>query len=60
MDNLVDLPMGFCMSLAQNEQSLNKFSEMTDTEKAAVIERARRAASKAEMNAIVASITDSF
>lgn len=51
-----DLPIGFAMGLAQNTPALERFSQMNDTERAAEIEKAKKASSKNEMRSIVDDI----
>lgn len=52
----MELPLGFGMALAQNEQAMKKFEEMTREQKTAVINSARRVNSKNEMNNLVDGI----
>ena len=44
-----NIPLGLGFSLAMNNQAMQTFSNMTDTEKKQVIEAARGVQSKAEM-----------
>lgn len=50
------LPIGLGFGLAMNEDAMNHFSTMTDTEKKQVIEAARNVASKQEMQDLVQDI----
>lgn len=50
------LPLGLSMALAQDRGALERFSALTDTEQADVVQRARSVRSKAEMQALVISI----
>lgn len=50
-----ELPIGFSMELAKHLDALNRFSSLSDSEKKAVIERARQITSKQEMRNFVAS-----
>lgn len=51
-----EVPVGFGMALAQNEEAMNTFAMMTGEEKQAVWSRARGARTKAEMQRIVSDI----
>lgn len=51
-----DLPIGFGLSLAANEKSMEVFSNMTDEEKTAVVEKSRQMQSRAEMEQFVNSL----
>lgn len=51
-----DLPTGFLMVLAQNEKSMLRFSELDHAARQQVINRARQAASREEMQALVDSL----
>ncbi len=51
-----NIPLGLGFSLAMNNQAMQTFSNMTDTEKKQVIEAARGVQSKAEMQNLVDSI----
>ena len=53
-----ELPLGFGMSLAQNESAMKQFESLSDSEKQAVIQKAHHVASKAEMSALVNSLID--
>ena len=54
-----EVPVGFGMALAQNEDAMNAFAMMTKEQKQAVWEQARQARTKAEMRQIVNGITTS-
>mgnify|MGYP003474894531 CR=1 FL=1 len=51
-----DLPIGFGLSLAANTKSMEGFSNMTDEEKTAVVEKSRQMQSRAEMEQFVNSL----
>ena len=51
-----DLPIGFGLSLAANAKSMEVFSNMTDEEKTAVVEKSRQMQSRAEMEQFVNSL----
>lgn len=54
----MDLPMGFGMALAQNEQAMKKFEALTEEEKQAVVQKTHTVSSKREMQSLVKSLTD--
>lgn len=51
-----EMPMGLGFGLAQNEEAMEHFSNLTDTEKKQVIEAARTVQSKTEMNSLIQDI----
>ena len=51
-----DLPIGFAMALAQNGPAMTAFSAMDQMMRAEIVERARRARSRADMRDIVDSL----
>ena len=51
-----DLPLGFGMTLAENEAALNAFNGLTAQQKQAVIDKARGAQTAKEIHALVASL----
>ena len=56
MDNYNSLPIGFGMALAMNPPAFNAYSNLTEEEKDALIERAHHAGSEEEMHDIVAKL----
>lgn len=54
--NFAEVPIGFGLALAQNEEAMNTFAMMTKEEKQAIWNKARHARSEQEMNQIVAGI----
>ena len=54
--NFAEVPIGFGMALAQNEEAMNAFAMMTKEEKQAIWNRARNARSEQEMQQIVSNI----
>lgn len=56
--NSIDLPLGFGMALAQNESAMKNFEKLTESEKAAVIEKTHSLKSKSEMQNLVSSLTN--
>ena len=51
-----DMPIGFGLSLAANQRSMEAFSAMSDAEKAAAVEKSRGMNSRAEMERFVNSL----
>lgn len=52
------IPIGFGLALAANESAMARYTAMTQQQKQAVIDRARRARSREEMHQIVSSIAN--
>ena len=50
------LPIGFGMALAMNPPAFNAYSNLTEEEKDALIQRAHHASSQEEMHEIVAKL----
>ena len=48
-----DLPIGFGLSLAANAKSMDVFSNMSDAEKTAVVEKSRQMQTRADMENFV-------
>lgn len=57
--DFAEVPIGFGMALAQNEEAMNKFAMMTKEEKQAIWNQAHHARSEFEMHRIVADIVNS-
>ena len=55
MDSL-ELPLGFGMALARNEQAMQVFEAMTDAQKRAVLEQAHAVTSRMEMQQLVSGL----
>lgn len=55
-----DLPLGFGLTLAENEAALNAFNGLTAQEKQAVIDKARGAQTAKEIHALVASLQGKY
>ena len=51
-----NMPIGFGLSLAANARSMEAFSNMSDAEKTAVVEKSRQMQRKAEMEHFVNSL----
>lgn len=56
MENFQEMPLGLAFQMSMNEQAMENYARMTDEEKANVLERAKNAKSKAEMQGIVADL----
>lgn len=54
--DFAEVPIGFGMALAQNEEATNAFSMMTKEEKQLIWNKARHAHTQQEMHQIVSSI----
>lgn len=54
--NNFELPLGLGMALAQNEQAMQKFENMNDSEKRAFVEKTHSVSSKSEMRSLVNSL----
>lgn len=54
--NFTEVPIGFGMALAQNEEAMNAFAMMTKEEKQVIWNKAHSAQSEQEMHQIVNSI----
>ena len=57
MDPMRDLPMGFGMALLQNEQATRAFYALSPAQQQAILEKTHAVSSKAEMQALVSSLT---
>ena len=51
-----ELPLGFGMALAQNEQAMKNFENLSADEKQAIIDKTHEVKSKKEMNSLVNSL----
>lgn len=51
-----DMPVGLMMTLAENEQAMRRFSGLSDQERGQLVNQARHAASRDEMQALVQSL----
>lgn len=51
-----EVPVGFAMALARNEEAVNAFAMMTRDEKQAIWDKARHAHSEREMENLVSSL----
>ena len=54
--NFSEVPIGFGMALAQNEEAVNAYAMMTKEQKNAILAKAPSARSEAEMQKIVSDI----
>ena len=55
MDSL-ELPLGFGIALAQNEQAMQAFEAMPEEQKRAVIEKTHTVSSRREMQQLVSGL----
>ena len=56
--DFAEVPIGFGMALAQNEEAVNAYAMMTKEQKNAVLKKAHNARSETEMNQIVRDIIE--
>ncbi len=52
-----DMPIGFGLSLAADAKAMEAFSNMSDTEKEAVVEKSRHMQSRADMEQFVSGLS---
>ena len=50
------VPLGFGMALTMNPSAMNAYSDMTEEQKQAILDRAHKADSEAEMQQIVVGL----
>lgn len=55
-----DVPIGFGLSLAMDEQAMRRYSQMTEGERKEWLEKAGQVQSKAEMEQLVNQMGESF
>ena len=55
-----DMPIGFGLSLAANEKSMEAFAKMSDAQKEATVEKSRQMHTKADMQTFVNSLSEGF
>ena len=53
-----EVPIGFGMALAQNEEAVNAYAMMTREQKNAILARAHNARSEADMHALVEALAN--
>ncbi len=53
-----DMPIGFGLALAANARSMEAFSNMSDAEKEAVVEKSRHMKSRTAMEQLVSSLSE--
>ncbi len=51
-----NVPIGFGLALAMNEQAMEAYAKMTKEQKQSILNRAHQARSKKEIQSLVASI----
>lgn len=54
-----NMPIGFGLSLAANEKSMEAFAKMSDAEKEATVEKSRQMHTRADMKKFVNSLGES-
>ena len=54
--NNSELPLGLTFELVKHPDELNRFSQMTETERQSLVEQARNVKTREEMKALVESI----
>lgn len=54
-----DLPLGFVMALAQNENAVKQFEQLDESAKSKLIEQTHNVKSKKEMQNLVNDLTNS-
>lgn len=52
----MELPLGFGMALAQNEEAMRKFETLSEAEKQSILRQAHNVSSKREMQRLVSGI----
>lgn len=52
-----DIPVGFMMTLAENEQAMRRFATLSEQERSQVVAQASQASSRDEMQSIVRGLT---
>lgn len=55
----LELPLGFGMALAQNENAMKRFEALSENQKKAVIQKVHGVRSKREMYSLVNDLADS-
>ena len=48
-----DLPLGFGFALAQNPDAMKRFSDLPESKRSEIVQRARSVSSKAQMQSLV-------
>ena len=56
MNHREEMPLGLSFGLSMNETAMNHFAQMSEEEKRQVVDQARTAGSKAEMDSLINSI----
>ena len=55
-----DMPIGFGLSLAANEKSMEAFAKMSDEQKQVTVEKSRQMHTKADMQKFVNNLSEGF
>ena len=53
------IPIGFGLALAANAAAMNRYAQLSDSEKQQILDKAHHARSEKEMYALVASLANS-
>ena len=53
------IPIGFGLALAANTAAMNRYAQLSDSEKQQILDKAHHARSEKEMYALVASLANS-
>lgn len=59
-DGSLEMPLGLSFRLGMNSRAMEAYAKMNDEEKLRVVEAAKNAASKSEMERIVAGLEQKF
>lgn len=52
-----EIPIGFGFALAQNPEAMKRFAGLPESRQAEILQKARQAASEAQMQSLVNSLT---
>lgn len=52
-----DLPLGFAFALAQNPDAMQRFSNLPESEKTQILQKAHSVSSRGEMQSLVDSLS---
>lgn len=52
-----EMPLGFGFALAQNPKAMEKFSNLSEAEQTAILQKAHAASSKTEMQSLVNTLS---
>lgn len=57
-ENKNDIPLGLGLGLSMNEKAMSEFANMSEREKARIIDQAKNVQSKQEMQSLIQNIGD--